>query len=136
MALIAVATANRLEIVESILQATLPAVEAILAGAPVRIDTAGKFANGNGTDSTEGAVYGIATHTVAAGEALTALRIGVLDGFTFSQAYWAPIYVADTDARLGDAAGTVSVKAGNVIPAWAQLVGTAADKLLQVQFVN
>lgn len=136
MADIAVATANRVEIVESIMQATLPAVEAILAGAPVRIDTAGKFANGNGTNATEAAIYGIATHTVAAGESLTALRSGVLDGFTFSQAYGAAIYVSDTDGRLGDAAGTVSVKAGSVIPGWSQLIGTAADKLLLVQFVN
>ena len=56
----------------------------------------------------------------------------MLDGFTFTQAYGAQIFVSDTDARLGDAAGTVSVVVGRVIPAWGQSLGTAADKLLEV----
>jgi hypothetical protein len=133
MANIALTTAERIEIVESIEQATLPAGEAITAGAPVRPNASGQFVNGNGTTSTEAAIYGIATRTVASGEAVTAVAKGVLSGFDFtSQAYGAPIYVSDTDARLGDAAGTVSVVAGEVIPAWGQPLGTAADKLLRV----
>lgn len=129
MADIAVTTAGLIDIVETIEQATLPAGEAIVAGAPVRIDTAGKFVNGNGTDATEAAVYGIACSSVASGMPVTAVKQGVLGGFTFSQAYNAPIYVSDTDARLGDAAGTVSVLVGRVIS------GTASatyDKLLRV----
>lgn len=132
MALIAVATANRVEVVESIIQKTLVAAEAILAGAPVRIDTTGKFTNANGTTTTENRIYGIATRTVAAGEALTAIRKGVLDGFTFSQAYDAIIYLADTDGRLGDAAGTVSTIVGRVVPGTAQLIGSNPAKLLFV----
>ena len=133
MANIAVATADRVEIVESIRQMTLVAAEAILAGAPVRIDTAGKFTNANGTTTTENRVWGIATKTVAAGGALTAIRNGVLDGFTFSQAYDAIIYLSDTDGRLGDTAGTVSTIIGRVIPATATTLGTAYDKLLSVE---
>lgn len=132
MADIALTTAARIEVVESIEQATLPAGEAITAGAPVRISTTGYFVNGNGTNATEAAIYGIATRTVIAGDAVTAVKKGVLDGFNFSQAYAAPIYVSDTDARLGDAAGTVSVLVGRVIAAWGQPLGTAADKLLAV----
>ena len=132
MAAIPVATAGRIRIVESIEQATEVAGEAILAGAPVRFDTNGNFVNGNGTTATEAAVYGVATSSVAANEALTAVKKGVLDGFTFSQAYGAPIYVSDTDATLADAAGTVSVKVGMVIAAKGQQIGTAADKLLEV----
>ena len=132
MADIALTTASRIEVVESIEQATLPAGEAITAGAPVRSSTTGYFVNGNGTNATEAAIYGIATNTVIAGEAVTAVKKGVLDGFNFSQAYAAPIYVSDTDARLGDAAGTVSVLVGRVIAAWGQPLGTAADKLLAV----
>jgi hypothetical protein len=133
MALIAVAVAGKIEIVESIQQMTLPAGEAIVAGAPVRIDSAGAFTNANGTSTTENDLWGIATVSAAANEAVTAVRRGVLDGFTFSQAYNAPIYVADTDGRLGDAAGTASKVVGRVIPAWAQRLGTAADKVLSVE---
>jgi hypothetical protein len=70
---------------------------------------------------------------VAAGETVTALKVGVLDGFTFSQAYDAAIYVSDTDGRLGDAAGTVSKIAGRVIPGTSTTLGTAYDKLLSVE---
>lgn len=134
MALIALTTADRVEVVESIEQLTKPAAEAITAGAPVRLDTtAGTFTNGNGSSAGEARVYGIATRTVVAGEAVTAIRRGIMDGFNFtSQAYDAAIYVADTDGRLGDAAGTVSVVAGRVISAHATTLGTAADKILLV----
>ena len=132
MANITVTTADRVEVVESILQKTLVAAEAILAGAPVRIDTAGKFTNANGTTTTENRIYGIATRTVAAGEPLTAVRIGVLDGFTFSQAYDAIIYLSDTDGRLADAAGTVSTIVGRVVPGTANSLSGNPDKLLFV----
>lgn len=134
MALIALTTADRIEVVESIVQMTLPSAEAITAGAPVREDTTtGRFTNSNGTTAPEARVYGIATRTVAAGEPVTAIRRGVLDGFTFSQAYDAAIYVSDTDGRLGDAAGTVSTVVGRVIPGTATTLGTAYDKLLSVE---
>ena len=135
MADLALTTAGRVEVVESIEQATLPAGEAIVAGAPVRIDTNGKFVNGNGTTSTEAAVYGIATRSAAANEAVTAIKKGVLDGFALgSIAYNTSIYVSDTDATLASAASdaTVDVIVGRVIPAWSQPLGTAADKLLEV----
>lgn len=133
MALIAVTIANKIEVVESIHQMTLPATEAIVAGAPVRIHTDGKFTNANGTVAGEARVYGIATVTAAPGEPLTAIRRGVLDGFNFTQAYDAAVFVADTDGRLGDVAGTVSVAIGRIIPAWSQSLGVAADKLLSVE---
>lgn len=133
MANIAVATAGAIHIVQSIEQLTLTAGEAIVAGAPVRINASGAFVNGNGTDAAESAVYGIATASVASGLAVTAVRRGILDGFTFSQAYNDWIYVSDTDARLGDAAGTVSIKVGRIIPGTAS---STPDKLLLVEMVN
>ncbi len=136
MANIALLTAGRVEIVESIMQHTAPAGEAVTAGAPVRFDANGNFVNGNGTDATESNIYGLATKSVAANEPLTAIRRGVLDGFTLPQAYGAKIYVSDTDARIADAAGTVSVIVGRVVPGNAQTLGTAADKLLLVDFNN
>lgn len=135
MADLALTTANRVEIVESIEQATLPAGEAITAGAPVRINTTGQFVNGNGTTTTEAAVYGIATRTVAANEAVTAVKKGVLDGFALGSVdYNTSVYVSDTDAKLATTAAeaTVDVIVGKVIPAWGQPLGTAADKLLEV----
>lgn len=133
MANIELTTANRVEVV--VVWEMLPpliAAEAIVAGAPVRIDTNGKATNGNGTSTTENAVKGIATRTVAAGEALSCLKKGVMDGFAFSQAYNAAIYVSDTDGRLGDAAGTASKIVGSVFPGNAVTLGTAPDKLLLV----
>ena len=132
MADIALDTADRVEVVESFIQMTLPAAEAIEAGAAVRIDTSGNFANGNGTDATEADIYGIAVKSVAAGIPVTAIRKGVLDGFNFSQAFNATIYLSDTDATLADAAGTVSRIVGRVIPGTANLLGAAKDKLLFV----
>lgn len=133
MANIAVTTANRVEVVESIIQLTLVADEAILAGAIVRINTStGKFTNANGSSSGEARVYGVATRTVAAGEPLTAIRKGVMSGFTLAGNYDSAVYASDTDGRLADAAGTVSVVVGRVIAALAQLVGSNPDKLLFV----
>jgi hypothetical protein len=132
MADIAVATAGSVHVVESLWQKTLVATETIAAGAPVRIHTDGKWTNANGTTTTENRIWGIATKSVIAGEALTAIRRGTMDGFTFTQAYDAIIYLSDTDGRLGDVAGTVSTIVGRVVPGTA-VVGTTYDKLLSVE---
>lgn len=134
MADIALTTANRIEVIQSLHQKTLPAAEAITAGAPVRLDTStGKFTNANGTTAPEARVWGIATRTVVAGEPVTAIRKGYLDGFALSgSAYDAALYLSDTDGRIADAAGTVSVVVGRVFPGTATTLGTAYDKLLQV----
>lgn len=135
MANINLVVANKVEVVESIFQATAPAGEAIVAGAPVRYDVDGKFTNANGTVIAETNAYGIATRTVVAGEALTAVRIGVLDGYDLTAlAYGDPVYISDTDGRVSSAVGdsTVDVVIGRVEPGWSQSVGVAADKLLRV----
>lgn len=138
MALIALTTAGRVEVVESIEQMTLPAAEAITAGFAVRIvpasTGAGQFTPGNGTDATEANIYGIATRTVVAGDPVTAVRQGALDGFAFQSGdeYNDPVYLSDTDGRLGDAAGTVSLVVGRVAPGTAVTLGTAYDKLLRL----
>lgn len=134
MADLSLVTANRVRVVESIEQATLPAAEAITAGQAVRIDTTtGKFTKANGTSAAEANHYGIATRTVAAGEALTALRWGVLDGLDLSGLdYSDPVYLSNTDGTLADAAGTVATLIGRVIPGTAITLGTALDKLLAV----
>lgn len=133
MALIALTTADLVHVVGAPrVQLSLKATEAITAGACVRIDTTGQFTNGNGTTATEAAIYGIATHSVAAGGTLTAIRRGRMDGFVFTGAYWDPIYASDTDGRLGDTAGTVSVVVGRILPKTGTSNGTAPDKILEV----
>lgn len=135
MALIALVTASRVEVVESIEQMTLVADETIIPGACVRLNTGtGKFTNGNGSSAAEARIYGIAvgSHDIPAGMPVTAVRQGTLDGFNFSQAYDAPIYASDTDGRLGDTAGTVSVVIGRIVPGTSELLGGALAKLLQV----
>lgn len=137
MTALALVTADQVSVVESIEQMTLPAAEAIEAGAPVRIDTStGKFTNANGTTAAEARVYGIAVKSVAAGMPVTAIRRGVLDGFDLSsQAYDLAIYLHDTDGTLSDGTGdsTVDVAIGRVIPAHSQSVGSVLDKLLLVE---
>lgn len=134
MAVIAVATAGRIHIVESYIQKSLPAAEAILAGAPVRLDTTtGRFTNANGTAAPEARIYGIAQRTVAAGEGLTAIRKGTLDGYTLDAlAFDAAVYLSDTDGRLDTAAGTVSTVVGRVVPGTANRISVGHDKLLFV----
>jgi hypothetical protein len=91
------------------------------------------------TAGAEARAIGIALKTVAAGEALTILMYGELDGIDLSAlAYDAPVYMSDTDGRLSGDAGdsTVDVIIGRVVPAWATTLGTAADKLLRVNFLR
>ena len=132
MADLTLTTANRVEVVESIIQDTRVAAEAIVAGAPVRDDGNGKFTNANATNATEAAVYGIAVKSVPAGFPVTAIRKGVLDGWSNLPAHGATVYLSDTDGRLADAAGTETVPVGIVIPGNANTAGAAADKLLFV----
>lgn len=125
---------ERVEIVQVWQPLHLIAGEAIKAGAPVRIDTAtGKATNANGTTDAEARVVGIAGRTVAAGEALTIVKQGIMDGFTLTGDYDADVYLSDTDGRLSHIAGTVETVVGRVIPGNATTLGTAADKLLLVE---
>lgn len=134
MANINLTTADKVEVVESIIQMTLPAAEAITAGMAVRLDTAtGKFTLANGSAAGEARIYGVAVKTVAAGMPVTAIRKGVMDGYALSGLdYDAPVYLSDTDGRLADANGTVTVAVGRVIPGTSVTLGTAYDKLLFV----
>src|SRR5574340_1085722 len=135
MADIALVTANRVNVLETIEQMTLPCDEDIAAGATVRLNTAtGQFTKSNGSAAGEARTYGIATRTVKSGMPLTAIRRGVMDGWDLSGlAYDADVYQSDTDGRLGTVAGTVSKVLGRVIPATAVTLGTAYDKVLLVE---
>lgn len=136
MANINLVTASRIRVVKSIEQDTAPAGEAIVAGAPVRRDTSGRWTNANGTNATEALMYGIATHDALAGEALTAINDGELDGYDLDGlAYGASVFLSDTDGRLADAAGTVSLIVGEVAAAHSQALGSNPDKVLRLKLV-
>lgn len=130
---LALVTAGKLHVVESIIQMTLPFGESLAIGDAVRIDSNGKWTGANGTTTTENRIYGILVSKDPAGAVGTAIRKGVLDGIDLSAlAYNAAVYLSDTDKKLADAAGTVSTTVGRVIPATATTTGTAYDKLLFV----
>jgi hypothetical protein len=83
-----------------------------------------------------GVIYGIATRSVAAGESVTAIRRGVVSGYTFgSTAYWTAVLAADTAGEITVTAGesnggSADVTIGRVIPVWDQLVGGTPSKAL------
>jgi hypothetical protein len=134
MANIALVTADRVRVEESLVQLTLVAGEDITAGEAVRIDTTtGRFTGSNGTSAGEARIYGIAAKSVKSGMAVTAIRHGVMAGFDLTaQAYDKAIFLSDTDGKLADAAGTTSVVVGRVLPVNTQLLGSNPDKLLYV----
>lgn len=121
------------------LQHTFVANAAITAGAPVYVVAAsGKVAhadaNGAGVIAS---CWGVAARTVAAGEAVTVIREGVMDGWDLSGLdYGDPVYVSDTVGRLADAAGTTPIFVGTVIPAHSVGLGVAYDKVLLVDAAN
>jgi hypothetical protein len=137
MADLALVTANKIEVVESFEQMTLPTAETVHPGQVARIDTSnGKWTKGHAGSSAEEAIYGIATGGVAnvAGQPVTCIRHGVLDGFDLSGLdYWAPVYLSTTDGALADAPDDYGdTVIGRVIPGTATTLGTAYDKLLLV----
>ncbi len=128
-------TDDKLNVVETRQQLTLVAAEDITAGEAVRINTAGKWENADASAIGTADYYGVATRSVKAGEAVTAIRSGVVDGFDLAGlAYGAPVFLSNTDdvGALADAAGSTSRIVGRVIPANGQLIGATPDKLLDL----
>lgn len=136
MASIAVTTAGYVSDVASWEQLTLPAAAALLAGNTVYIDSNGKFAKGDGDDSSKNDIYGIALRSVAAGETVTAVRRGILTGWTWSTtAYWTKVLAADTAGEITVTSsesngGSADIVIGRVIPIWDHLVGGTPEKAL------
>jgi hypothetical protein len=107
MATVAPSTAGRIEIVEWGQQETAPAAADITAGTFVRQDTSGNWIQALATSAANAKGSRLALRTVKAGEALTAMKSGVVSGFTISQAY-------------------------NVVPGTANDAGAAHDKNVRI----
>lgn len=137
MADIALVTADKVNVgTLTVLQHTFIAASAITAGAPCYVVAAtGKAAhsdaNGAGVIAS---CWGIATASVAAGQCVTLIRCGIMDGWDLSNLNFGdPVYVSDTVGRLGETAGTAAIIVGTVIPANGQPLGSTADKVLLVE---
>ena len=100
----------------------------------VRYHTDGTVTPANGTDATEANTCGFAcVESDRVGQAVTVVRDGLLDiGNALSAVpIGTLIYLSDTDGQLADdAASTVDIAFGRVVPGWANLT---ADKLLLVK---
>lgn len=136
MADIALSVANKVNVLPfPVIQHTFVAGEAIVAGAPVSVwGATGKVVN---SDANGGSAllhcWGIALRTVAAGEAVTVLRLGFLEGYALAALdFDASVYVSNTVGRLGDAAGGTSMVVAKVVPAYGQPLGSTPDKILLV----
>ena len=133
---LALTTAARLNVVESLEQMTLACAEAIVAGQSVRLDTStGRFTKANATTVAEARAYGMAVRSAAAGEGVTAIRRGVIDGYALAALnYDADVFLSDTDGMPADAPGEITTVIGKVIPGAMTALGTAQDKLLRVDY--
>lgn len=101
--------------ISEILDVTLAGT--VTKGQALYLTSAGTFGVADANDSGKEQVRGIALAAGAAGETIPMLKRGPLAGFTLtSQAYDAPIYLSDTAGVLGDAAGTMTVVVGRVMP--------------------
>lgn len=102
--------ADKAEIIDVI------AVEAVTAGQPVYITTAGKAGVADANAAGKQQFRGIALKDTGAGKACPVLKRGFLSGFALSGvAYNGPVYLSDTAGSLADAAGTMTVNCGRVI---------------------
>lgn len=119
-------------------QRTLPAMEAIEEGDAVRIDpTTGHFRLAAGDNAGTATYYGIALSKVGINRPVTAVRRGDLYGWDVdAKDFNTPVYLSDTDGKLDDGAGTVSVTIGRVAPHTAVPLGTSYGKLIRLDPSN
>lgn len=141
MADISLATADKVEVATlTVMQHTFVAASDITAGAPCYLLAAsGKCAHADANAAAPiNTVWGIATKTVLAGEPVTLVRRGIMNGWDFTNvAYGEGVFVSDTVGRLADTvSGTTALTVGHVIPVFATNLGVAADKALLVEITS
>ena len=93
------------------------AAEAITAGEALYIVAAsGHVSLADGNDSGLEQVEGISLNAAGIGQAVDVLRAGECYGFTLAGNYDSLAYLNDTPGVIGDAAGTMTVIVGRVVP--------------------
>lgn len=91
--------------------------ETVTAGQPIFFDSNGKAQLADANAAGEQQARGLTLAAGAAGQVISALKRGLVEGFTLtSQSYDDPIFISDTVGVLADAAGTLSVPVGLVVP--------------------
>jgi len=100
----------------------------ITKGQAVYINSAGKLALADGNSAGCYQFRGIALNGGALNQAIDVCEEGELYGFTLAGAYDSLVYVSDTVGALADAAGTVTIAAGRVVP----LSDSGITKVLRV----
>jgi len=109
---IACANEGLSEIIDVTLAATVTAGQALYL-----VAASGTYGVADANDSGKQQMRGIALAGGAAGQTIPMLKKGPVYGFTISSLnYDAPLYLSDTAGALADAAGTMTVVAGRVIP--------------------
>lgn len=92
------------------------AAETITAGQAVYVTSAGKVGVADANASGKQQCRGIALNGGGAGQAISVIKRGHVSGFTLAGAYDSLAYLSDTAGALADAAGTMSVPVGRVVP--------------------
>lgn len=140
MADLVLATGRHIQLVGydgSVQRGHIPTGVAVTEGQALILDpTTRKLILADASAAPTARVYGIALTTQPANFGITVVRFGILDGYDLDGLDIDDVvFLSDTAGALADAAGTVSVPVGRVIPATATLLGTAYDKLLEVELV-
>lgn len=108
-------------------EVSVPAGAALAPGAPTRFDTNGKAVAGSAAAAGTADIYGInATRGVNQANITAQIvrrgKVALYDAaganVLAGLAYGALVYASNTAGRLADAAGTVSVVVGRVVPFW------------------
>ncbi len=110
MADLALVTADKLSVEQSVIQETQAAGEALTAGDLVTFDPAtGKFVKADADASDADAPLMVALKSVSAGIGVTAIKKGVVDGFDLSAlAYGQAVYLSKTAGKLATAVAGVN----------------------------
>lgn len=133
MADIALTTAGRVEVIYSQNQKTHPAGATMTAGAAVIQGTAttGAWILADGV-TNKGGIH-ITTRAAQLGEPVTAIRKGLMDGFNVAgMALNDPVYASNTPGNIATGTGTGNLQIGRIVAAHGTPLGTAADKILEV----
>lgn len=134
MSAIALVTADKLHVVESIEQMTGVCGADITAGQLIRPNAStGLWALSDANNSADVDNTYMATRTAKSGTALTGLKRGTVDGFDLSALnYGVNVFLSDTAGGLDTTAGSNSKIVGQVVPAHSQRLGSSPDKILRV----
>jgi hypothetical protein len=90
------------------------ATETITAGQAVYLLTTGKIGVADANAAGKQKAFGLALNGGGAGQAISVIHRGEVEGFTLAGNAGALVYLSDTVGALADAAGTLAVEVGRI----------------------